>query len=655
MQIFYSIPAFGLLIFPYVAWNYAVAVSDNSNLLRFRGKLRLGAVSSSSGFLLILLSGVFFAEIVFRLVLTFELGVKGISALYLLGMISIIGLFFLVFLKMIAAGRLMHFLYIFGALFAAFSILGEARVYNFDDDLAKYFLLPSGLHQVGAADFGEMSITSSVPLSAAHLFQAFSVKSGGYAALGYWDMALGALLLGAFLSFRPVSSPSSDNSNWGLTTASLFAMFFICHVMYVNITPIYFPVMIASIAFFFASESPKISLTSILVIASVAMWLIFVKENYLVIAGALVLFLFGRVCVNIFKPSSDPSRKMTPAGLEVLAVLTLSSLFFLVAWSQILGVVNYISSVFSGSAEGLLDKILPLANVDANFYGFGSISYFSVIFSVLLAFLFPALFLLSKVLGRRSASELCVTLNSSAAALLVLSLSVLLGFFVLFATGRGAVDANLRYMMPSVMCLFLFILMSSLLGGASKHPSMRYGLLASCVFFCGVNFPSFLLRANQASNVSNFLSFPAAKLPAVIKYSEFALSEEAAKFYTELQKVAPPRSRVLAQVGLPWRFDLARNDFVFLDPSGQVHGLIGGGLGYLEERGVSTVIRQVGGVGVRSESEWRVWGSSGGDRERFADTAVTLLRALERIERQCGGVTVADRFVVTKVDSCEAN
>ena len=137
----------------------------------------------------------------------------------------------------------------FFLLLALHSTLGESKVFNADDDLAKYFVQVKKIFMSGSSYLGPMGPTNDSSLGLAPFLQSFYFGvTGGFRHLAYWDLSL-AFALWVVFGFLSRVNANALSAVVFLGGGILLLLCF--HMMYVNISAIYTPAVISIIVAYY--------------------------------------------------------------------------------------------------------------------------------------------------------------------------------------------------------------------------------------------------------------------------------------------------------------------------------------------------------------------------------------------------------------------
>ena len=582
-------------------------------------------------------------------------------AAWIIGLIG--SLIFVIALYRLTVGRprLIALSLSFLGLYGFFEFFGPASALNFDDDLAKYIILPVGLLSRGTFDFGplgpQMGSASilTVGLQALYLIHA-EIKW-----LAHWDISI-ALILG--LIWITIFLPPAKRSVGKILAVSVAftASVVLVNTMYVNISAIYLPAVLFSIAGGRLIFIRRRSLLEAVCIGGFAALLYAFKMNYILLGVALLVSYFF---LSVFDHRISFNEK---------ASLVLVSIIPFLIWqpSPVLEVVRAISALISGflrsegefaDTEPAISSIAPsesysvfnaIFDLKPAFYGYGVDSYFSInifmasFFVVGLASLIHSGFNKFLLKGSRSEDVAGPTLVA------ILAFVILFAQLFMFSKNIGAVDANIRYIMPSVLGLVVTLVVAGCFKIERRRGLSQSALTFLVVAFLGSQIPSAAQKGFQALKFGNILAFPAAREDFMASHTEFIVGGAGKDFAAELQGLMPEGATILAVVGFPTLFDFRRNEILLAEADGDLERFEDP-LRFLNDYSVQYIVWQTRGLGVKTLDQWNAWARTSRSRANHAAKSITFLQRLHELSTQCRTFSPVDVITIIQVESCRIN
>lgn len=544
-----------------------------------------------------------------------------------------------------------------------FSFFGPASALNFDDDLAKYLVLPVGLIATGSLDFGPLGpqMSSASFLSAG--LQALYLMGSGLEWIAHWDIAVSSILL---MVWVVVLTSARENLVIRLPAvcAALLGILFITNVMYVNISAVYTPALIFAIAGGRIIASSQRSVLEALCVGSLAAIIYSFKINYILLSGAIII---GYAITVIFCNSLKRIEKIALVGITAASFYALAPNAVLKGLSILLDAVRSLFGSF-GNLQGtntqnsnildqldggvgpasIVDKML---NLTPTFYGYGSDSYFSINIFVIAAFCLSMLLAFHKI-SREFSAPKCFSRSFPLSSLIgTLSFLILAAQFLMFSQSVGAVDANIRYMMPSVLGLVLMLGASWWLGSPGEMASLHRALICLLLAFLGSQVPSAGHRVYQAFKFGNVLAFPASREPFMAQHTRFVLSGGGADFLSNFQNLTPEGSTILVAVGFPSVIDFRRNRILLAEADGDL-SQFADPEEFLDAYSVDFILWQTRGLGVRTIDQWRAWGDTSPSRANHAKRSIEFLKEMSSLAQRCESFSPMEEMIIIQVAKC---
>lgn len=575
---------------------------------------------------------------------------------------GVIGFFLLIYVEYHRKSSLNPVLFAFFLglpLSAIFSLLGPASALNFDDDLAKYLVLPIGLIQDNGLDFGPLGPQVGSASTLAAGLQALYLLGIELKWVAHWDIAVSLTLIIIFISFGYGSFLRDVSHRW-IAGASMVVSAFLVNVMYVNISAVYLPATLFSLMGGLVVGNRSRSLLEAFGVGSFAAIFYLFKTNYILLSLALLggyflivaldarlrllnkLILFG-ACFSAFSVfAMDAVSKIFNA-----LVATLGS-----ARKKIgLGAEAELSSNSKDASSDPFAYFDTMFSLKPTFYGYGVDSYFSInVFIALFSFV-SLLGLLGSslgVLGEPRSSAQRVGLFS---LIWILSSLILLSQYYLFSNSIGAVDANIRYMMPAVLALVLVAVYTWWITQAENRTRIQKALMLAVIAFLGSQITSAGHRLYQSVKYGNVLAFPAAREELMEAHTSFVVGGNGRDFVGKLQSLVPEGSTILVAAGFPSLFDFQRNKILLAEANGDLDQFADSEW-FLKKHSIDFIFWQTRGLGVRTVGQWEAWGSTSSSRAQFSRKNISFLRELARLAKKCETVAPIEQLVIVKVAGC---
>lgn len=542
-----------------------------------------------------------------------------------------------------------------------FSFFGPSTALNFDDDLAKYLVLPIGLIHNGGLDFGPLGPQMGGASVLTAGLQALYLVGADLKWIAHWDIAVSLALIITLISFSGMHL-MRDRRRSFVAGASLVFGIFIVNVMYVNISAVYLPAAVFALACGLFIASRRRSIWEAVGVGGVAAIFYLFKLNYILLSAATIGGYFLTVALWSRLEFKD----------KAILIGACTATFALVAPNAASSVVNILLSSFSwminscepsGAPKMPFDAesvssatLLPvekMLSLQPTFYGYGVDSYFSInVFLVLVS--------LASVLGLGFAvfqflrNGLPLVQGLAAVSLLgILSSLVLVAQYYLFFRNIGAIDANIRYMMPSVLGLVLFVIFSWWIIPSKGRSLINTCLMCIFLTFLGSQVASSGHRFYQALKHGNVLAFPAAREQFMKAQTEFVVGGRGLEFVAELQSIVPEGATILAAVGFPSLFDFQRNRILLAEADGEL-GQFDDAEGFFANYSVDFIFWQTRGLGVRTVDQWRAWGETSPSRARHAEKSMTFLNKLGALRERCESLSPIEQITIIRVASCSS-
>lgn len=431
-------------------------------------------------------------------------------------------------------------------------------LYNFGDDLQKYFAHPIRMLETGTLYGSPLSAMGSESLGGMAFLLGFVAAYFPLPYLNGVDAALGLflclLLIAAFAWRRPGMVPAA-----AIAMAALYAI----SPQYVNVSALYTGSALMIAAIFLTADPDEGGATaSPLAVGLVYAALAALKPTLLIFAGLHGLFMI------IATLRTQGARD----GLLWAACLSGWSLLFFVPWIA-LHAPHFVTSLTNPvtSAEDEIPMIIGLIDLFSTrklFYG-GSFALYSA--SVLVAA--TGIAAAGCHFGKKTNSPL----RRSAAATAALALACLTGYLlVLLIAGPllAGYGTALRYFVPVIIAATPAALCLAALHlniGASKP--LRMGLAAlpliAGLMLAIAFLPGLTARLDQAQSFGSVHAFTKlATSPQYLADNNRVLSPEMQQRIRALQARVPEGEPILAWINAPFRLDYGRNPIIDVDIAG---------------------------------------------------------------------------------------
>ena len=496
-------------------------------------------------------------------------------------------------------------------------------VFNFHDDLQKYFAHPVRQLETGTLYGSPLSALGSESLGGIAFLHSFVLSIAPIEFINGVDAVFGLFLLlclGAAAGWQRLK----------LLPGALFAPFFIAAInpQYVNVSALFLGAALIATAVLLTADEREEYPPSALAVG-------------LVYGGLVALKPIFALFVMLHLPLAAIALSIVRGSVRdgVLWALRCAA-FTVVALSPwiILHLPHYLdvstlnmSAVSSGRQEQI-----NLFSGDRLFYGATMASYTILIGLALLAALWSLIGLVqdgAKSSTRRFSNLLAAATTVTMAYATLMLLSPLLA-------GYGT---SLRYSIPFLIGVVPVITVLS----ARKLPSgpswLGIGLPLAAYMVAVISFiPSLLERCRQAIEYHSILAFSnILRIPAYIEYNHAALSPVSAQAVRKLQDLVPAGEPFIAWINQPYHFDFSRNPILDAEPAGLATNWA------RRPKSVRYVIWQFQGFGVRSAQQYANGSHVPGWHERLISVrALAFVLSLNAELKNATIIYADDQFVV---------
>lgn len=432
-------------------------------------------------------------------------------------------------------------------------------LYNFGDDLQKYFAHPIRMLDTGTLFGSPLSAMASESLGGMAFLHGFVAAYFPLIYLNGVDSALGLflclLLIAGFAWQRPPLMPFA-----AIAMATLFAI----NPQYVNVSALYMGSALILAAIFLSADpdeggAPPSPLALGLIYAALAA----LKPTFLVFAGLHGLFMI------IAAIRTEGGAR---AGLTWGASLVGWSLLFFAPWIALHGphfVTAWINPV--AGAEDKAPVVIGLIDLFATrklFYG-ATLAHYSGAMVIMVL----GVVAVWRHLGDRKDQSM----RRSAAAFVAMALACLIGYlFILLVAGPllAGYGTALRYFIPVIIAALPAALCLSGLHLAGREPrrvSVALGVLplAAGLAVTAAFLPSLSARIDQATTTGSIHAYT--KLATSERYlqdNRRVLSSEMRQRIRAIQERVPEGETILAWINAPFTLDYARNPVIDVDIAG---------------------------------------------------------------------------------------
>ena len=517
-----------------------------------------------------------------------------------------------------------------------FHLGGLPSVLNFHDDLEKYLRYTVQMVQEGSVAQGPFDSAGFTVFGGLSFLQGFALLMGPLEFIAVIDAVVAPMcILGVLCAL----SKSSGAMPWGFWAGTLLLLFVDPQI--VNTSALFSGVLpICLISFLVierlnSGQSMSVRLCFIIALSYASMLAmksslaLVVVLHFPVLFGALLLF----------------------RGRENQSIWWLLSVPFMTAMIILPWVAVHADKIFSVFLEGNLNQevLSPLLeefelsswkpfSTGFLFYGYfvSNLHYTLTVIFISLSSLFMCF--VSRDLG--------VKILSFVSGILIV-VFYLLGMAVMAPNMMGY-NAGLRYVLGGLLTFSIITMAIARLRGDGFRRTLLFGSVLTLILISFA--PSFMARMWHAANHGHSLGI--FRGSHMREFTRASLSDEQAMWMRKVQESIPEEGSVLVWSLYGYHLNFNRNELSFLDPAGLVNpsldfpykSSVEEQLDYLREMGVSHIIWQYRGGGVRSrKSLERLATRDFPYRRAFAARTLLMVDFLQTLPRLKSRVEVVYR------------